>query len=382
MRLQQIHLLHFRNHSRLDLAFGDQINCLLGPNGSGKTNVLDAIFYLCQTKSYLHPNDALNIAHGEEEMFLSGDFRRHDAPEAVSCGVRKGVKKVFKLNDKPYERIADHIGRFPAVMIAPDDAALIHDGSEMRRKWIDSVISTFDRRYLDDLMDYNRCLSQRNALLRFFAENRTWDESMLEPWDDRMARLGADIRAKRAAFVEDFRPRFAVIHGDLALGADDVGLRDKTSLEPAAASVLDAFRESREEDRRLRRTTRGIHKDDVSFLLQGRLLRKFGSQGQQKTFLLALRLAQLEYLEAATGVKPILLLDDIFDKIDDHRAQALMTRLSQGAFGQVFLTDTSLTRMPDWLEATGAEVRVFACERSGVTQIAPVHPPTQVPQKN
>lgn len=371
MRLQHLHLLQFRNHGRLDLAFGDQINCLLGPNGSGKTNVLDAIFYLCQTKSYLHPNDALNIAHGEEEMFLRGGFQRHDTPEEVSCGVRKGVKKVFKLNDKPYDRIADHIGRFPAVMIAPDDAALIHDGSEMRRKWMDSVISTFDRRYLDDLMDYNRCLSQRNALLRYFAENRTWDEAMLDPWDERMAQLGADIRAKRAAFLAGFRPRFGAIHGDLVEGAYEVGLRDKSSLEPTAAALLDAFRESRDEDRRLRRTTRGIHKDDVSFLLQERLLRKFGSQGQQKTFLLALRLAQLEYLETATGVKPILLLDDIFDKIDDQRAQALMKRLSEGTFGQVFLTDTSLTRMPDWLEATRAEVRVYACDRSGVRQVAP-----------
>lgn len=381
MRLQHLHLLHFRNHAGLDLAFGDQINCLLGPNGSGKTNVLDAVHYLCQTKSYLHPNDALNITHGEEEMFLSGGFRRHDAPEQVTCGVRKGVKKVFKLNDKPYDRMADHIGRFPAVMIAPDDAALLHDGSEMRRKWIDSVISTFDRRYLDDLMDYNRCLSQRNALLRYFAENRTWDESMLAPWDDRMATLGADIRAKRAAFVAEFRPRFAAIHGDLAQGADEVGLRDKSSLEPTAESLLAAFRESRDEDRRLRRTTRGIHKDDVSFLLQERLLRKFGSQGQQKTFLLALRLAQLEYLEAATGVKSILLLDDIFDKIDDHRAQALMQRLSDGAFGQVFLTDTSLTRMPDWLAATGADVRVFACDRQGVTQISPAKS-KEVPQNS
>ncbi|MGB1075188.1 MAG: DNA replication/repair protein RecF [Flavobacteriales bacterium] len=371
MRLQQLHLLHFRNHKSLDLAFGQQINCLLGPNGSGKTNVLDAIFYLCHTKSYLHANDALNIEHGEEEMFLRGQFERHDAREVVSCGVRKGVKKVFRLEDKPYERIADHVGRFPAVMIAPDDAALIHDGSERRRKWMDAVISSFDRRYLDNLMDYNRCLSQRNALLRYFAENRTWEESLLDPWDDRMATLGADIRSKRAAFLDDFTPRFAAIHADLANGLDEVGVADRTQLEADGRFILDQFRSTRDEDRRLRRTTRGVHKDDVDFLLQGRLLRKFGSQGQQKTFLIALRLAQLDYLESATGVKPILLLDDIFDKIDDERAQSLMKRLSEEDMGQVFLTDTSSTRMPDWLEPTGADVQVFICRNGQVEKQIP-----------
>lgn len=370
MRLQQLHLLHFRNHASLDLAFGNQINCLLGPNGSGKTNVLDAIFYLCQTKSYLHPNDSLIIAHGEEEMHLSAQFLRHEQRDHVSCGVRKGVKKVFKLNEKVYDRMADHIGRFPAVMIAPDDAALIHEGSEMRRKWIDSVISMFDRRYLDDLMDYNRCLSQRNALLRYFAENRTWDEAMLEPWDDRMAGLAAEIRKKRSAFVADFRPRFQAIHADLAQGAEEVSLSDVSQLTADERDIRGSFVEARAEDRRLRRSTKGIHKDDVAFLLSGRLLRRFGSQGQQKTFLLALRLAQLEYLESATGVKPILLLDDIFDKIDEHRARALMERLSGGAFGQVFLTDTSLTRMPEWLEATGADVQVYACVAGEVTAVS------------
>ena len=359
MRLQQLHLLHFRNHKSLDLAFGQQINCLLGPNGSGKTNVLDAIFYLCHTKSYLHANDALNIEHGEEEMFLRGQFERHDAREVVSCGVRKGVKKVFRLEDKPYERIADHVGRFPAVMIAPDDAALIHDGSERRRKWMDAVISSFDRRYLDNLMDYNRCLSQRNALLRYFAENRTWEESLLDPWDDRMATLGADIRSKRAAFLDDFTPRFAAIHADLANGLDEVGVADRTQLEADGRFILDQFRSTRDEDRRLRRTTRGVHKDDVDFLLQGRLLRKFGSQGQQKSFLVALKLAQFDFLGKRSGVQPIMLLDDIFDKLDAERVTHLIELVNTHHFGQIFLTDTDRQRTAAILQRINEDSRII-----------------------
>lgn len=367
MHLQHLHLLNFRNHRATDLAFSPEVNCLLGRNGSGKTNVLDAVHVLCQTKSYFNPTDSLNITHDEEEMFLKGAFSRLNEPESVSCGVRRGVKKVFRLNEKPYDRIADHIGRFPAVMIAPDDAALVHDGSENRRKWLDSVISTYDRTYLNALMDYNRGLAQRNALLRYFAENRTYDEGLLEPWDEKMAPLGALIRRSRSEFLTSFAPRFAEIHADLSGGADAVGVSDKSDLAPTVENFLEGFKNTRSEDRRLRRTTSGIHKDDVDFELDGRLLRKFGSQGQQKTFLIALRLAQYDYLRTATGVQPILLLDDIFDKIDDHRAQALMRRITSEGMGQVFLTDTSPTRMPQWLEPTGAEVNVFICDAGKVS---------------
>lgn len=172
MVLEQLHLHHFKNHIGSDLTFGSQVNCLLGDNGSGKTNVLDAVHYLCHTKSYFNPIDGQNIAHGEDQMLVQGHFLRHDQREKVSCAIARGVKKVFRWNEKAYDRLADHVGRFPAVMIAPDDAALIHEGSEMRRKWLDSVISQSDRTYLKNIMSYNKALNQRNALLRYFAENQ------------------------------------------------------------------------------------------------------------------------------------------------------------------------------------------------------------------
>ena len=367
MVLEQLHLLHFKNHKGSDLTFGTQVNCLVGDNGSGKTNVLDAVHYLCHTKSYFNAVDAQNISHGEDFMLIQGSFQRNELLERVSCAVEKSVKKVFRRNDKAYDRLAEHVGRFPAVMIAPDDAALIHEGSAMRRKWLDSVISQFDRVYLNHLIDYNKALNQRNMLLRYFGENRKWDESALEPWDAQIAPLAVYIRSKRAEFLNDFVPEFQSTHADITGGVEEVGMAYQSEVEVEEAGFLAQLKAAQGEDRRLRRSSMGIHKDDIRFELGSYPLKRFGSQGQQKSFLIALRLSQLSYIEKATGVKPILLLDDIFDKIDEKRVQALMRRVTDGAFGQVFITDTDLGRIPTMFRQTGAEVRVFEVKSGEVS---------------
>jgi DNA replication and repair protein RecF len=366
MRLEHLHLVHFKNHSGADVSLGPQVNCFLGDNGSGKTNVLDAVHYLCFCKSYFNPIDAQNIAHDQPFMLVQGDFERLGTSERVSCGVQRGAKKQFKRNDKPYPRLADHIGRFPAVMIAPDDAELIQGGSEVRRKWMDAVISQYDRAYLDALIDVNKALIQRNALLRYFAENRTFDAGMLAPWNARIAPKAALIAKARRAFIEEFMPGFLATYAEISSGAEQVGLELTTHVSKDATEIEARMLAAQDEDRRLRRTTVGVHKDDVVFTLGEHAMKRFGSQGQQKSFLVALRLAQLAFIEQATGVKPILLLDDIFDKIDEKRVEALMKRVTNGTFGQVFITDTHLGRIPDMFAATGADVRVFEVRQGEV----------------
>jgi len=292
-------------------------------------------------------------------MLIKGSFFRHDQREEVSCGVERGVKKVFRRNEKAYERMADHIGRFPAVMIAPDDAALVHEGSDFRRKWLDSVISQFDRPYLQQVMDYNKALNQRNMLLRYFAENRTWDAVALEPWDAQLVPLAVAIRRRREVFLTKFMPVFQAVHQEITSGAERVGLSYVTAVDDEEVDFKQHLVNAQSDDRRLRRSTVGIHKDDVRFELAGHPLKRFGSQGQQKSFLIALRLAQRAHIQEATGVQPILLLDDIFDKIDEKRVQALMAHVTAVDFGQVFITDTDLGRIPELFAATGADVRVF-----------------------
>ena len=254
--------------------------------------------------------------------------------DRVACAVAKGQKKLLKRNGKAYGKLADHVGRYPVVMIAPSDSMLVLDGSEVRRKWMDAVISQYNRPYLDRLIQYHHLVQQRNILLRYFAENRTWDEAQLMPWDEQMVPLAESIAEERIRFLEEFTPEFQRLHQDLSGGRERVGLTLHTKV--FAGRFSESLQAARDDDRRLRRCTVGIHKDDVDFRIGEHPLKRFGSQGQQKTFLLALRLAQVEHLARRVGRRPILLLDDIFDKIDAHRAGALMKALGQADYGQVF----------------------------------------------
>jgi DNA replication and repair protein RecF len=378
VHLQKLQLTDFKSHGEACLEFSSGVNCFLGDNGSGKTNILDAIHYLGNCKSFFNPIDSQNIRHGAEFMVIDGTFSLPDAAldggdgaaddilDRVVCAVKRGQKKSFKRNEKQYAKLADHIGRYPVVMIAPSDAELIQGGSEVRRRLMDQIISTFDRPYLDRLMDYNRLLLQRNNLLRYFAENRKWDAAQIAPWNDRMVPLAQHIHQARKDFVSGFVGTFDGLHRELCGGREQVALEYSSSLfDGDFAGQLEA---ATSKDRHLRRTTVGIHKDELSCTLSGHPIKRFGSQGQQKTFLLALRLAQVAYLERAVGRPPILLLDDIFDKIDQHRAGALMAHVSNSAFSQVILTDTALGRIPALLSEAGIVPRVFEITPEGIVQ--------------
>ncbi len=370
MHLKSLHLINFKNHKGGDLMFSKEVNCLLGDNGSGKTNILDALHYLCFCKSYFNPIDSQNINHDQQFMLVKGEFDRLGENEQVSCGVKKGSKKVFKRNEKQYKRLMDHIGRFPAVIIAPDDSELIQSGSEVRRRFLDVVISQYDKTYLEALVEYNKALVQRNNLFKYFAENRVWDEDMIEPWDHKMAPLAVKISKARRDFIERFTPVFNSAYEELSNGVESVSLDYNSRVNGEEKDFLELLESARGDDRRLRRTTTGVHRDDLVFKIYGYPMKKFGSQGQQKTYLVALRLAQLAFLEEATGVKPILLLDDIFDKIDEKRVKSLMNRVTDGSFGQVFITDTHLGRIPEMFKTTGADVNVFEVVDGEVNTLA------------
>lgn len=372
MRLTRLQLLDFKNHHEVEMELCAQVNCLLGDNGTGKTNVLDAVHYLGNAKGYFNPIDSQNIRHGQGAFLVEGTFAV-EAPDGdveldrVACAVAKGQKKLLKRNGKAYGKLADHVGRYPVVMIAPSDSMLVLDGSEVRRKWMDAVISQYNRPYLDRLIQYHHLVQQRNILLRYFAENRTWDEAQLTPWDEQMVPLAESIAEERIRFLEEFTPEFQRIHRELSGGREQVGLTLHTKV--FAGRFSESLQAARDDDRRLRRCTVGIHKDDVDFRIGEHPLKRFGSQGQQKTFLLALRLAQVEHLARRVGRRPILLLDDIFDKIDAHRAGALMKALGQADYGQVFISDTDNARIPALLSEAGVEHTCWWVDGDGVTPL-------------
>lgn len=364
MHLRDISVVNFKNYEEASLTFSPQINCFTGLNGSGKTNLLDAVHYLCACKSYFNPIDSQNVKHDMPFLVVQGTFEKHGQNQEVYCGVKPGQRKVFRRNQKDYDRLADHIGIFPAVVISPYDADLISEGSEERRKFLDSIISQFNRNYLEDLIRYNKALLQRNRLLRAFALNRYFDEDALEIWDIQLIDAGNRIHQARQEFIHDFNPRFLSLYADISGKQDNVSLNYRSELEGADFAALLA--NSREKDRFLQRTDVGIHRDDLIFGIDSHPLKKFGSQGQQKSFLIALKLAQFDHIRDLTGSKPILLLDDIFDKIDDRRVAYLMELVSRHNFGQIFISDTHDERIPLLFRDVNAELKIFKVDKGNV----------------
>lgn len=366
MNLKQLNLLNFKNHADCSIKFSDGVNILTGLNGQGKTNILDAIHYLSLCKSYFNPVDKQNIKHGEDFFVVEGVFGHENNSDKVYCAVQQGKKKVFRRNKEDYERLADHIGRFPTVVISPYDKDLISEGSELRRKFIDGIISQFDKSYLDTLIKYNKVLSQRNALLKYFWENRTFQPENLELWNEQLVELASEIHKFRTKFMEDFLPLFQQHYRDISGGEENASIAYESHV--TESDFVKLLNESLEKDRRTQYTNVGIHKDDLSFLIDGYKLKKFGSQGQQKTFLIALKLAQFDIVKANTGLMPILLLDDIFDKIDDTRVAHLMNLVSQHNFGQIFITDTHLERISTIFKDFGEEVSLFTVDKGKVNE--------------
>jgi DNA replication and repair protein RecF len=342
--LKKLQIINFKNYVQSEIEFSEKINCLIGNNGVGKTNLLDAIYYLSFTKSYFNTIDTQNIRHGEDFFAIHGTYHRNGGlPEQVSCIQKLGSKKQFKLNQKEYERMSDHIGLFPCVMVSPYDRDLINEGSEVRRKFIDSVISQFDKVYLDDLIRYNRLLEQRNMVLKQFAESRHIDREMLSLLDEQMAVPASHIFEKRKAFLEGFLPIFSHYFSFISGGLEKVDIRYDSRLNEG--SFLDIAAISVEKDLAARYTTVGIHKDDLLFDIMGYPVKKFASQGQQKSFAVALKLAQFDFTRNLVSYKPLLLFDDIFDKLDPDRVQQIIELVSRDSFGQVFITDTEPERI-------------------------------------
>ncbi len=343
MHLQNITVLNFKNYREAELVFSPGVNAFTGNNGSGKTNLLDAIHYLSLCKSYFNPIDSQQIKQHEEFFMVQGVFDKEGQTDTISCGLKRNQKKQFRKNKKDYLRLADHIGQYPLVMISPYDVNIIMDGSEERRKFIDNVISQTDSHYLDELIVYQKNLLNRNALLKSIAEKGKYDPALMDILDERLINAGIKIFQKRKEFMEVFTPVFNKHYLFISEGAEVVNLQYESQLLTDDFAVL--LEKSKDRDRFLERTNVGIHKDDLLFNIHELPLKKFGSQGQQKSFLIALKLAQYSFLFQKKGFKPLLLLDDIFDKLDDLRIKKLMQMVSEDDFGQIFITDTSRQRI-------------------------------------
>ena len=366
MWLQRLSLIGFKNYEEASLAFSPTINAFTGNNGAGKTNLLDGIHYLSLCKSYFNPIDTQQIKQGADFFMIQGDFELAGKKEVVACSLKRNQKKQFKRNKKEYPRLADHVGIFPLVMISPYDVSIVMEGSEERRKFLDNAISQTDRQYLDEIIQYNKCLANRNALLKQIAHTGAYDPTLLEIYDEQLVTFGSHIFAKRQQFMETFEEVFNQHYSFLSDDAERVSLVYESQLNHD--SLANLLKKHVEKDRILERTNAGVHKDDLVFSIHGMPLKKFGSQGQQKSFLIALKLAQYTYLKQQKGFEPILLLDDIFDKLDDLRTKKLMKKVSDHDFGQIFITDTSADRIQAIFDEIGEQVRIFNVENGQVSQ--------------
>ena len=357
MHIRHLNLINFKNILQAEINFSSGINCLVGNNGAGKTNVLDALYYLSFCKSYFNSVDSRNITHEQEFFVVQGQYERQGDDEHIYCGLKKDRKKGFKRNKKEYGKLSEHIGLLPLVMISPSDEQLINEGSEQRRKYMDGVISQYDKPFLDDLMRYNRSLLQRNATLKQIRERASFDYAVLDLWDEQLELLSQRIYAKRADFIKELVPVFQKYYAYISDGKEEIALNYKSHLHDGA--LKKQLLEMRTKDSILGYTTRGVHKDDLELLLSGFSIKKIASQGQKKTFLIALKLAQYEFIRKHNGIKPILLLDDIFDKLDDTRSKRLLQLVSEDVFNQIFITDTNKAYLLDIVKQTGKAYRVF-----------------------
>ena len=357
MFIKNLKLFNFKNHSEKSFDFSPEINCFVGNNGAGKTNILDALHYLSMAKSFLGNLDAQNILHESDFFAIEAEIQGEEKNDIIKVQLPKEGKKIIKKNDKTYERIADHIGFLPSVMISPYDSNLISDGSESRRKFLDAMISQTDSDYLFALIQYQKTLQQRNALLKYFAKNRTFDLDSLEIYNEPLNKFGTQIFKKRQRFVASILPTIQHFYEIISKGNEKVTVIYESNLNEQ--NFEEILSENLEKDRVLTYTSRGIHKDDLRFEMNGNLIKKFGSQGQQKSFLIALKLAQIKRIKDITNKNPILLLDDIFDKLDDNRVSQLIELVNQQNFGQIFITDTHRERTESVVKRINEESKIF-----------------------
>jgi DNA replication and repair protein RecF len=357
MILKTLSLLNYKNFDSQFFEFDSKINCFVGANGVGKTNVLDAIYHLSFGKSYFNPVASQNIKHNEDFFVVDGLYNKDERDEKIIVSLKKGQKKVIKRNGKIYERFSDHIGFLPLVIISPADRDLIIEGSDVRRKFIDGVISQSDKVYLDYLIKYNKTLSQRNSLLKYFALNNTFNQDSLDVYDFQLVEFGQLIFEKRKAFLETFIPIFKSRYEAISNNSETVNLNYKSHLFNSDLKTL--LKENINKDKALQYTSVGIHKDDLSFEIETYPIKKFGSQGQQKSFLIALKLAQFDFIKQQSGVNPILLLDDIFDKLDEQRVAQIIKLVDAENFGQLFISDTHADRTEAAIKSVHQTYQIF-----------------------
>lgn len=357
MHLKRLSLINYKNFSEIELDFDAKINCFVGKNGIGKTNILDAIHHLALGKSYFNPLSIQNIRHSEDFFVIDGTFEKQNRTENIVCSLKKGQKKVLKRNGKIYDKFSEHIGFIPMVIISPSDTDLITEGSETRRKFIDGVISQLDSNYLQKIIQYQKTVSQRNALLKYFALNHVFETETLSIYNSQLDELGNDIFEKRKKFLEEFCPIFNNYHRIITNAAENVQLVYQSDL--FSGNLISLLEQNINKDRALQYTSVGVHKDDLSFEIENYPIKKFGSQGQQKSFLIALKLAQFEFVKKQSGEKPILLFDDIFDKLDETRVAKIVEMVNNNEFGQLFISDTHPERTEKIVKSTHQSYKMF-----------------------
>jgi DNA replication and repair protein RecF len=342
MQLKKVHLINYKYFDDITIDFDSSVNCVVGKNGIGKTTILDSIYHLAFGKSYFNPISKQNIRHGENFFMIDGSFSNGEKQDNITVSFKRNEKKLIKRNNKAYERLSDHIGKIGLVIISPTDQDLIKEGSEVRRKFMDGVISQNDQNYLSTLINYQKVLSQRNALLKYFAANNTFQSDTLAIYDQQMVNLGDEIFDKRNEFIKEYSPLLADRYKTISGNNEQVTVEYQSQLEKGDFSYL--LKDRQQKDLQYQYSSVGIHKDDLILKLNGYPIKKFGSQGQQKSYLIALKFAQYDFMLNQKEEKPILLLDDIFDKLDQERVEQLINMISADKMGQLFISDTDSER--------------------------------------
>ncbi len=361
MFLKRLTIINFKSIPHIDIDLDTKINCFVGNNGQGKTNLLDAIYYLSMCKSSATLSDSQIIRHGQDFFMLQGLYSRLNMDENIHCGLKLGEGKVFKRNGKEYERLTDHIGLLPVVLVSPIDGELVEGSGEERRRYMNGVISQIDRIYLDEVIRYNKLIAHRNSLLKAASRNH-FSYDLLEAIDIQLAEYATVIHSKRKAFVEQLIPIFQEYYRKVSAGQESVSISYRSHLNDSTAGEL--LRENIEKDRTLQFTSVGVHRDDLAFTIDGYPIRREGSQGQQKTYLIALKLAQFDFISKVSGLKPLLLFDDIFDKLDFNRVNQLIELVAHDGFGQIFITDTNKHRLEEVLQRVSSGYKLYRVENS------------------
>ena len=365
MILKRISILNYKNLEQVELTFSPKLNCFFGQNGMGKTNLLDAVYFLSFCKSAGNPIDSQNICHDADFFVIQGFYEAADGtPEEIYCGMKRRQKKQFKRNKKEYTRLSDHIGFLPLVMVSPADSELIAGGSDERRRFMDVVISQYDKEYLDALIRYNKALVQRNTLLK---SEQPVEEELFLVWEEMMAQAGEVVFRKREAFIREFIPIFQSFYSFISQDREKVGLSYDSHARDA--SLLEVLKESRVRDQIMGYSLRGVHKDELNMLLEDFPIKREGSQGQNKTYLVALKLAQFDFLKRTGTTVPLLLLDDIFDKLDASRVEQIIKLVAGDSFGQIFITDTNREHLDRILHKVGSDYKMFRVEQGTVAEM-------------